>query len=104
MDLLRALYRGCKMAVAAEEDSEERAKSGPVLDFFGVPVKALEVLSRIKELTLLAKSVRRFNDPPSQYRLKSHPKNPQWHKTCGWTQVSARSVNAPIVNCSSFLS
>jgi chromodomain-helicase-DNA-binding protein 1 len=63
-----------------------------VLDFFGVPVKALEVLSRIKELTLLAKSVRRFNDPPSQYRLKSHPKNPQWHKTCGWTQVSVCGV------------
>lgn len=57
-----------------------------VLDFFGVPVKAQDVLGRIKELTLLGKRIKRFKDPVAQFRLKSHPRVPSWSKACGWTQ------------------
>ena len=57
-----------------------------VLDFFGVPVKAQDVLSRIKELTLLGKRIKRFKDPVAQFRLKSHPRVPSWSKVCEWSQ------------------
>lgn len=57
-----------------------------VLDFFGVPVKAQDVLTRIKELTLLGKRIKRFKDPVAQFRLKSHPRVPSWSKVCEWSQ------------------
>ena len=38
-----------------------------VLDFFGVPVKAQDVLGRIKESTLLGKRIKRFKDPVAQF-------------------------------------
>lgn len=62
-----------------------------VLDFFGVPVKAQDVLGRIKELTLLGKRIKRFKDPVAQFRLKSHPRVPSWSKACGWTQGNTTS-------------
>lgn len=57
-----------------------------MLDFFGVPVKAQEVLGRVQELTLLGKRIKRFKDPVAQFRLKSHPRIPSWSKACAWTQ------------------
>lgn len=57
-----------------------------VLDFFGVPVKAQEIVSRVKELAFLGKRVNRFSDPVAQFRLKSHPRNPNWSKICSWNQ------------------
>lgn len=62
------------------------ALQAAVLDFFGVPVKAQDVLGRIKELTLLGKRINRFKDPVAQFRLKSHPRVPSWSKVCEWSQ------------------
>ncbi|KAL2653867.1 hypothetical protein R1flu_021995 [Riccia fluitans] len=83
LQLFNNLINGCKEAVKASGDKSKAA----VLDFFGVPVKAQEVLARVKELAVLAKRVKRYSDPVTQFRLKSHPKNPTWSKTCGWNQV-----------------
>lgn len=58
---------------------------GTLLDFFGVPVKAYEMLVRSEELQLLAKRVARYKDPVTQFRLMIQHKTPQWSKSCGWT-------------------
>lgn len=72
-----------------------------VLDFFGVPVKAQEVLGRVKELMLLGKRLKRFSDPVNQFRLRSHPRNPSWSKACGWSQGNIFST--PCQACNSHL-
>lgn len=59
---------------------------GPLLDFFGVPVKADEVLSRVEELQLLAKRISRYEDPISQFRALVYLKPATWSKGCGWNQ------------------
>ncbi|CAM6102358.1 unnamed protein product [Calypogeia fissa] len=82
LQLWEGLVNGCKDAL--RRAGNEKAA---VLDFFGVPVKAQEILSRVKELAFLAKRVNRFSDPVAQFRLKSHPRNPSWSKICSWTQV-----------------
>ncbi|XP_039136072.1 protein CHROMATIN REMODELING 5-like isoform X2 [Dioscorea cayenensis subsp. rotundata] len=55
--------------------------------FFGVSVKAHELLNRVLELQLLAKQTSRYPDPVSQFRLVTHHKSPQWSKSCGWKPV-----------------
>ncbi|XP_024529944.1 protein CHROMATIN REMODELING 5 isoform X2 [Selaginella moellendorffii] len=81
LDLMDALLDGCTEAV----DNSHNPKAA-ILDFFGVTVKAQEVLTRVKELTLLGKRIRRYQDPVSQFRLRSHSKNPSsmWSR---WSQV-----------------
>lgn len=59
---------------------------GPLLDFFGVPVKADELLGRVEELQLLAKRISRYEDPVSQFRALSYLKPATWSKGCGWNQ------------------
>eukprot|EP00250_Pteridium_aquilinum_P009901 c19015_g1_i2 orf=976-6498(-) len=81
--LLEDLVKGCEEAI---ENSGYDGK-GAILDFFGVAVKAQETLDRIKELTFLAKRVNRHTDAVAHFRLKTHPKNPSWSKSCGWNQV-----------------
>jgi len=56
------------------------------LDFYGVPVKAYEILNRVEELQLLAKRIKRYQDPVAQFRLTTQHKSPQWSKSCGWNQ------------------
>lgn len=51
-----------------------------------MPVKAQEIVSRVKELAFLGKRINRFSDPVAQFRLKSHSKNPNWTKICQWNQ------------------
>jgi hypothetical protein len=58
---------------------------GTLLDFFGVPVKAYEMLARLEELQLLGKRIARYKDPVTQFRLMIQHKTPQWSKSCGWT-------------------
>ncbi|KAG0616525.1 hypothetical protein M758_5G122400 [Ceratodon purpureus] len=82
-ELWDSLFNGCKDAVRRAGADSKAA----VLDFFGVPVKAQDVLARIKELTLLGKRIKRFKDPVAQFRLKSHPRVPSWSKVCEWSQV-----------------
>ncbi|KAK9154723.1 hypothetical protein Sjap_002203 [Stephania japonica] len=83
IELFDALIDGCKEAVKGESTDPK----GPLLDFFGVPVKALELLDRVQELQLLAKRIRTYKDPVAQFRLLMHFRGPPWSKGCGWNQV-----------------
>lgn len=57
---------------------------GVLLNFFGVSVKAQELLDRSEGLNVLAKRIRMYKDPVKQFRLLSQHKTPQWAKGCGW--------------------
>ncbi|KAK9125106.1 hypothetical protein Scep_013952 [Stephania cephalantha] len=83
IELFDALIDGCKEAVKGESTDPK----GPLLDFFGVPVKAHELLDRVQELQLLAKRIRTYKDPVAQFRLLMHFRGPPWSKGCGWNQV-----------------
>ncbi|XP_043690577.1 protein CHROMATIN REMODELING 5 isoform X3 [Telopea speciosissima] len=83
VEIFDALIDGCKEAVK-EGNLDPK---GSLLDFFGVPVKANELLDRVQELQLLAKRIRRYQDPVAQFRLLMHFRGPQWSKGCGWNQV-----------------
>ncbi|KAF3777906.1 CHROMATIN REMODELING 5 protein [Nymphaea thermarum] len=80
--LFELLMDGCK-----EVSRWKNENKGMLLDFFGVPVKAQELLDRVQELQLLAKRIKRYQDPFAQFRLKTHPRDPPWSKSCGWNQV-----------------
>lgn len=82
IELFEALVDGCRAAVEANPDAK-----GLLLDFFGISVKAQEMLDRVQELQLLAKRIRRYQDPVRQFRLITHLKDAQWLKGCGWNQV-----------------
>lgn len=82
IELFDALLDGCREAV---KGGSLDAK-GPMLDFFGVPVKADDLLSRVEELQLLAKRVNRYNDPISQFQALMYLKPATWSKGCGWNQ------------------
>ncbi|KAL9143209.1 hypothetical protein ABFS82_14G221200 [Erythranthe guttata] len=82
IELYDALVDGCREAVKGETLDPK----GPLLDFFGVPVKADEVLSRVEELQLLAKRISRYGDPVSQFRALASLKPSTWSKGCGWNQ------------------
>jgi chromodomain-helicase-DNA-binding protein 1 len=56
------------------------------VDFFGVAVKAYELLARVEELQFLAKRIARYKDPIRQYRIQLPYKKPQWSASCGWTE------------------
>ncbi|CAI5468403.1 unnamed protein product [Closterium sp. Yama58-4] len=74
-------------AAAAAAGGAGAAAKIPLLDFFGVAVKAPELLQRVKELQFLAKRVERVSDPVKQFRLRSHARVPSWAKTTSWTPV-----------------
>ncbi|KAM7497109.1 hypothetical protein LguiA_021523 [Lonicera macranthoides] len=82
IELFDALIDGCREAVKGGNQDPK----GPLLDFFGVPVKADELLSRIEELQLLAKRINRYNDPISQIQTLAYLKPATWSKGCGWNQ------------------
>ncbi|XP_075520131.1 protein CHROMATIN REMODELING 5-like [Primulina tabacum] len=82
IELYDALIDGCREAVKGETLDPK----GPLLDFFGVPVKADEVLCRVKELQLLTKRISRYEDPISQFRALAYLKPATWSKGCGWNQ------------------
>ncbi|KAJ7558758.1 hypothetical protein O6H91_04G054500 [Diphasiastrum complanatum] len=83
LQLWDALVKGCKEAVKKAGSDTKAA----ILDFFGYPVKAQEILDRIRELTLLYKRVNHYQDPITQFCLRSHPKSPTWSRSCGWNEV-----------------
>ncbi|XP_038972966.1 protein CHROMATIN REMODELING 5 isoform X1 [Phoenix dactylifera] len=83
IELFELLIDGCQEAVRRGNMDVK----GTLLDFFGVPVKAYEVLDRVEELQLLAKRIGRYKDPVSQFRLITQHKSPQWSKSCGWNSV-----------------
>ncbi|XP_010907831.1 protein CHROMATIN REMODELING 5 isoform X1 [Elaeis guineensis] len=83
IELFELLIGGCQEAVRGGNMDVK----GTLLDFFGVPVKAYEVLDRVEELQLLAKRIGRYQDPVSQFRLITQHKSPQWSKSCGWNSV-----------------
>ncbi|CAI5528992.1 unnamed protein product [Closterium sp. Naga37s-1] len=78
---------GAAGAAAAAAGGSAAAGKIPLLDFFGVAVKAPELLHRVKELQFLAKRVERVSDPVKQFRLRSHARVPSWAKTTSWTPV-----------------
>ncbi|KAL3620342.1 Protein CHROMATIN REMODELING 5 [Castilleja foliolosa] len=82
IELFDALIDGCKESVKGDTMDPK----GPLLDFFGVPVKADDVLSRVEELQLLGKRISRYEDPISQFRALSYLKPSTWSKGCGWNQ------------------
>ncbi|KAL1832124.1 hypothetical protein ACET3Z_001775 [Daucus carota] len=82
IELFDALIDGCREAV----DGMNLDPKGPVLDFFGVPVKADELLTRVDELQLLAKRVSRYEKPISQFQALMYLKPATWSKGCGWNQ------------------
>lgn len=57
-----------------------------MLDFFGVPVKASDLVNRVQELQLLAKRIIRYEDPIGQFRVLMYLKPSNWSKGCGWNQ------------------
>ncbi|XP_024019941.1 protein CHROMATIN REMODELING 5 isoform X1 [Morus notabilis] len=83
IELFNALIDGCKEAV----EIGSLDPKGPLLDFFGVPVKASDLLTRVQELQLLAKRISRYEDPIAQFRALSYLKPSNWSKGCGWNQV-----------------
>ncbi|KAK3035992.1 hypothetical protein RJ639_031165, partial [Escallonia herrerae] len=82
IELFDALLDGCREAVK-EGNLDPK---GHLLDFFGVPVKADELLSRVEELQLLAKRISRYIDPVAQFQALMYLKPATWSKGCGWNQ------------------
>ncbi|XP_030959800.1 protein CHROMATIN REMODELING 5 isoform X2 [Quercus lobata] len=83
IELFDALIDGCKEAVEVEILDPK----GPLLDFFGVPVKANDLITRVQELQLLAKRISRYEDPIAQFRVLTYLKPSNWSKGCGWNQI-----------------
>ncbi|XP_050203614.1 protein CHROMATIN REMODELING 5 [Mercurialis annua] len=83
IELFDALVDGCKEAV----DIETLDPKGPLLDFFGVPVKAKDLLNRVEELQLLGKRINRYENPIAQFRVLTYLKPANWSKGCGWNQI-----------------
>ncbi|KAL0923098.1 hypothetical protein M5K25_007143 [Dendrobium thyrsiflorum] len=83
IELFDLLIDGCREAV---KEGNLDVK-GTILDFFGVAIKAHEVLNRVEELQLLAKRIKPYKDPVAQFRLVTQHKSPQWSKSCGWNSV-----------------
>lgn len=82
VELYDALIDGCKEAVSGENADPK----GPILDFFGVAVKAKEFVTRVEELQLLTKRINRCENPISQFRAMNYLKPATWSKGCGWNQ------------------
>ncbi|KAJ3683795.1 hypothetical protein LUZ60_014022 [Juncus effusus] len=82
IELFDSLVEGCQEAIRENSDVK-----GTFVDFFGVSVKAYELLARIEELQTLAKRIARYKDPVSQFRLMIQHKTPQWSKSCGWNSI-----------------
>ncbi|CAA2959423.1 Chromodomain-helicase-DNA-binding protein 2 [Olea europaea subsp. europaea] len=82
IELYDALIDGCREA----DRGEKVDPKGRLLDFFGVPVRADEVLSRVEELQLLAKRVSQYEDPFSLFRALAYLKPATWSKGCGLNQ------------------
>ncbi|XP_058107074.1 protein CHROMATIN REMODELING 5 isoform X1 [Magnolia sinica] len=82
IELFEALVDGCRQVVRGNPETK-----GILLDFFGIAVKAYDMLDRVEELQLLAKRIRRYQDPINQFRLITHHKVPSWSKSCAWDQV-----------------
>uniref|UniRef100_A0A0D9X2H3 Protein CHROMATIN REMODELING 5 n=1 Tax=Leersia perrieri TaxID=77586 RepID=A0A0D9X2H3_9ORYZ len=82
LELFNLLIEGCQDAVKKNMDVK-----GTVLDFFGVAVKAHELIARVEELQFLARRIARYKDPVRQYRIQAPYKKPQWSASCGWTET-----------------
>ncbi|KAK8515660.1 hypothetical protein V6N13_139370 [Hibiscus sabdariffa] len=83
IELFNALVEGCREAVEVGNVEPK----GPLLDFFGVPVKANDLVNRVQELQLLAKRISRYDDPIKQFRVLMYLKPSNWSKGCGWNQI-----------------
>ncbi|XWS73617.1 hypothetical protein CRYUN_Cryun02cG0143900 [Craigia yunnanensis] len=83
IELFKALVEGCREAVEVGNAEPK----GPLLDFFGVPVKANDLFNRVQELQLLAKRISRYEDPIKQFRVLMYLKPSNWSKGCGWNQI-----------------
>ncbi|KAH9790087.1 protein chromatin remodeling 5 [Citrus sinensis] len=83
VELFDILIDGCREAV---EVGSPDPKGPPLLDFFGVSVKANDLINRVQELQLLAKRISRYEDPIKQFRVLSYLKPSNWSKGCGWNQ------------------
>lgn len=82
IELFEALIDGCREAVKGGSFDPK----GPTLDFFGILIKANELVSRVEGLQLLAQRISRFADPISQFRALMYLKPATWSKGCGWNQ------------------
>ncbi|KIY92937.1 chromodomain-helicase-DNA-binding protein 1 [Monoraphidium neglectum] len=86
LSLWRSLVDGCRTAV---DETPEDAKDA-MLDFFGVPVKAQELLNHLAQMKLLAKQLLALEDAgqqlPRAFRLEAGaaPPAPKWGPAVGW--------------------
>ncbi|XP_031277170.1 protein CHROMATIN REMODELING 5 [Pistacia vera] len=83
IELFDVLIEGCTEAVKVGSLDPK----GPLLDFFGVSVKANDLLTRVQELQLLEKRIIRYEDPIKQFRVLTYLKPSNWSKGCGWNQI-----------------
>ncbi|KAL0021888.1 hypothetical protein WJX77_011593 [Trebouxia sp. C0004] len=81
--LLRHCNQACKMFANAHI-SDPSAKE-PILDFFGVSVKAEDVPQQVERMYLLKKKIEAFAEPQRSLRLDIQLSIPKWGKACGWT-------------------
>lgn len=83
IELFNSLIDGCREAVNMGNIDPK----GPLLDFFGVSVKANDLLTRVQALQLLAKRINHYTDPIRQFRVLTYLKPSNWSKGCGWNQI-----------------
>ncbi|XP_044477866.1 protein CHROMATIN REMODELING 5-like isoform X2 [Mangifera indica] len=83
IELFDVLIEGCTEAVKVGSLDPK----GPLLDFFGVSVKANDLLTRVQELQLLEKLIIRYENPIKQFRVLTSLKPSNWSKGCGWNQI-----------------
>ncbi|MEW5309897.1 MAG: hypothetical protein WDW38_001742 [Sanguina aurantia] len=77
----------CVRCVTASESPDSGKAEDAILDFFGVAVKAQELLTHVSQFRMLARRISGLKDPPSLFKLDagSQLPPPKWGKLLGWT-------------------
>ena len=89
LELYNILLSGCDDVLDKQEQQQkqgggEDAAGKAILDFFGAPVKAEDLIARVKGMRALRKRVE--NGALESFRLPSAalPRSPAWSKNVGW--------------------
>eukprot|EP00884_Botryococcus_braunii_P018071 jgi/Botrbrau1/4948/Bobra.0122s0026.1 len=82
------LVRACEQVEkehASRHTGDEKDKE-PVLDWFGVTVKAVEVADHIRRMAILARKIEVNSEPERQFRPDGlHVPLPKWARACNWS-------------------
>ncbi|KAK9788572.1 hypothetical protein WJX73_002856 [Symbiochloris irregularis] len=83
--LWHGLISGCEKVDVQSKSLALDAKNSQ-LDFFGVAIKATELITFVNGMRLLARKVASVSDPAKQFRLESaNIAVPKWGRSCAWT-------------------